>query len=63
MGMKNNNSEGRKKKLAYKMIEVDDYEREIREKLGFTGDIYCVNHHLSHGASAYYFRDMINLRL
>ena len=55
MGMKNNNSEGRKKKLAYKMIEVDDYEREIREKLGFTGDIYCVNHHLSHGASAYYF--------
>ncbi len=55
MGMKKNNSEGRKEKLAHKLIEVDDYEREIREKLGFTGDIYCVNYHLSHGASAYYF--------
>ncbi len=55
MGMKKNNSEGRKEKLAYKMIEMDDYKREIREKLGFTGDIYCVNHHLSHGASAYYY--------
>ncbi len=55
MGMQKDNSDKRKKKIAYKMLEVDDYERVIREKLGFSGEIHCVSHHLSHGASAYYF--------
>lgn len=55
MGLQKNNSKERKKGIAKKLMDHKYYEREIREKLGYEGEIKCVNHHLSHGASSYYF--------
>ncbi len=55
MGLQSNNSNARKKGIAGVLIDSRKFEREIREKLGYQGELHYVKHHLSHGASSYFF--------
>lgn len=55
MGLLPNTSTHRIQALANRLKDPNQYLREIREKLGYTGDIEFIDHHLSHAASSYYF--------
>ncbi|TCL57601.1 carbamoyltransferase [Kineothrix alysoides] len=55
MGLQKNNSSERMRGIAGILLDSKKFEREINEKLGYQGDIHFIKHHLSHGASSFYF--------